>query len=104
MSSKQFNYESEYKSLKAQYDALLDKNQNDLIKIKQREKQLTVSPPPPRTNSIAPTATTKTPNANTTNRYTSCNRNLRPTRKIIRRDSWSSAWRPRNENEWNSWK
>lgn len=44
MSSKQINFESEYKSLKGQYDALLDKNQNDLIKIKQKEKQLTVPP------------------------------------------------------------
>jgi hypothetical protein len=42
MSSKPINYESEYKSLKGQYDALLDKNQNDVIRIKQREKQLTV--------------------------------------------------------------
>lgn len=43
MSSNQTNFEAEYKSIKAQYDSLLEKNQNDLIKIKQKEKQLNVS-------------------------------------------------------------
>jgi hypothetical protein len=32
----------EYSSLKQQYDQLLDKNQNDLIKIKQKERNLNV--------------------------------------------------------------
>lgn len=44
MSANQINLEAEYKSLKTEYDSLLEKNQNDLIKIKQKEKQLNVSP------------------------------------------------------------
>lgn len=36
----------EFNSLKQQYEQLLDKNQNDLIKIRQREKNLNVTHPP----------------------------------------------------------
>ena len=36
------NAETMYKNLKREYDELLEKNQNDLIKIKMREKQLNV--------------------------------------------------------------
>jgi hypothetical protein len=32
-----------YNNLKKEYDELLEKNQNDLIKIKMREKQLNVT-------------------------------------------------------------
>lgn len=51
MSAKQIS-DTDYKTLKAQYDALLDKNQNDLIKIKQKEKQLNVCQDTLRINSI----------------------------------------------------
>ncbi len=37
------NYEELYKNMKRDYDELLEKSQNDLIKIKIREKQLNVT-------------------------------------------------------------
>ena len=37
------DYQVKYKNMKKEYDELLEKNQNDLIKIKMREKQLNVS-------------------------------------------------------------
>jgi hypothetical protein len=77
MSTKQINYESEYKSLKNQYDSLLEKNQNDLIKIKQKEKHLSVPPSLFRKNSIA-SRTKRQPLSHSTPRSSSpCTRRSR---------------------------
>lgn len=41
--AKQTHSDADYINLKQQYDSLLEKNQSDLIKIKQKEKSLNVA-------------------------------------------------------------